>query len=140
MWLSQISDEDSSGDASSSTGLDTVHDIHTSGGGILSLLHVGNPKEKSTETDLHHSERENVHLLHFSTPIPSTDAVQDALHKKGWALSEHSLPFDEVPSASTVLIIDEMDRPILSALADEQFTALRGLLEKQCRVVWVTRG
>jgi hypothetical protein len=89
---------------------------------------------------LHDRESQNVHLLYFGTPVPSTDGVQDTLRQKGWAASEHSLPFEEVPPESTVLIIDEMDHPILSALADEQFTALRRLLEKQCRVVWVTRG
>jgi hypothetical protein len=89
---------------------------------------------------LHDRERKNVHLLYFGTPVPSTDAVRDTLKQKGWAVMEHSLPFEEVPPESTVLIIDEMNHPILSALADEQFTALRGLLEKQCRMVWVTRG
>ncbi|GFF95380.1 hypothetical protein CNMCM8927_008449 [Aspergillus lentulus] len=128
------------GDSSSSTGLDTVHDAHSSRGGILSLLYVGNLREEGTETDLHHRDGGSVHLLHFGTPVPSTGTVQDTLKQKGWAVSEHSLPFEEVPLESTVLITDEMDHPILSALADEQFTALRGLLEKQCRVVWVTKG
>jgi hypothetical protein len=85
-------------------------------------------------------ERENVHLLHFDTPIPSADVIRDELVQRGWDTLQHSLPFDEVPPTSTVLIIDEMDRPVLSALADKQFVALRGLLEQQCRVVWVTKG
>jgi hypothetical protein len=128
------------GDTSGSTGLDTVHHIDTSRGGMLNLLYVGNPREKGAETDLHHRQTKSVHLLHFDSPVPSMDAVQDTLRKKGWAVSEHSLPFEDLPPESTVLITDEIDHPILSALADEQFTALRGLLEKQCRVVWVTRG
>lgn len=81
-----------------------------------------------------------MHLLHFGSPVPSTNAVQDVLEKKGWTVSQHSLPFEEVLPDSTVVLIEEMEHPILSALSDEQFTALRGLLEKQCRVVWVTRG
>ncbi|KAJ5809731.1 polyketide synthase [Penicillium pulvis] len=126
------------GDTSSSTGLDTVHDIHISRDGILNLLYVGALREEKASTPL--TEAKKVHLLQFDTSLPSAEVIQDELAQKGWDTSQHSLPFDEVPPNSTVLIIDEVYQPILSALADEQFTALRGLLEQQCRVLWVTRG
>ncbi|KAJ5487751.1 polyketide synthase [Penicillium desertorum] len=128
------------GGASSPSGLDTVHDIHTPRGGILNLLYIGALREEMAKIGTPGPERENVHLLHFDTPIPSADVIRDELVQRGWDTLQHSLPFDEVPPTSTVLIIDEMDRPVLSALADKQFVALRGLLEQQCRVVWVTKG
>ncbi|KAJ0413691.1 polyketide synthase [Aspergillus carlsbadensis] len=126
----------SDGDDSSSTGLDTVHGLTTPIGGILDLLYVGALREEQTEgLDANNT----VYLLQFDKSAPASDAVRSVLTEEGWEVSEHSLPFSQVPSQSTVLVA-EMDHSILTSLTDEQFAALRGLLDQQCRILWVTAG
>ncbi|KAH9983886.1 KR domain-containing protein [Xylariaceae sp. FL0662B] len=70
----------------------------------------------------------------------STDAARNALVDKGWQISEHSLSLDGIAENSTVLVLDEMFSPVLSDLQDEQFGVLRGLLERECKIVWITKG
>jgi hypothetical protein len=82
------------------------------------LLYVGALRGKQAE-DL--DARKTVHVLHFDTSAPTSDAVRNVLTEDGWAVSEHNVPFSQVPSHSTVLVA-EIDHPILASLTDEQFT------------------
>jgi hypothetical protein len=53
---------------------------------------------------------------------------------------DHALPFGSVPEKSTVIVVDETISPVLTDLSDEQFAALRDLIERECRLLWVTAG
>jgi hypothetical protein len=78
--------------------------------------------------------------VHFGTPDESTDAPRNALTSHGWEIVDHTLPFGTVPEKSTVIVVDEMISPVLTDLNDEQFAALRHLIERECRLLWVTAG
>ena len=52
----------------------------------------------------------------------------------------HTNSFDKVPVKSTVLVLDEMFTPLISHLEDDQFTALREIISRECRLLWVTMG
>lgn len=103
----------------------------------LSLIYLGTPEpQRPTSVP---SDR-TVHLVHFSIPDGATDAPRDVLDAHGWEVAEHTLPFDEVPEQSTVVVLDEMFAPLLTNLSDAQFDALRRLIERECRILWVTAG
>lgn len=53
---------------------------------------------------------------------------------------EHSLPLDNLAAGSTVVVLDEMFSPVISKLSDEQYLALQQLVEKKCRLLWITAG
>ena len=116
-------------------GLETVPDVATRG--QLKLLYLGIRGEEKEAPSVKDAK---VHLVHFSTPDGSTDASKDKLATHGWDVVEHTLPLDKIPGGSTVLVVDEMFAPVLSNFNDDQFTALRELLERECRVLWVTMG
>jgi hypothetical protein len=78
--------------------------------------------------------------VHFSTPDGSTDAPRNALTSHGWEIVDHALPFGSIPEKSTVIVVDETISPVLTDLSDEQFAALRDLIERECRLLWVTAG
>lgn len=105
--------------------------------GSLSIAYLGAVSTEAPET----LPTENkVHLMHFSTPDGSTDASRDLLTGHGWEIVEHTHQLEKVPVKSTVLVLDEMFSPVLSNLNDDQFTALRELLDRECRLLWVTMG
>ena len=81
-----------------------------------------------------------VHLVHFSACDGSTDAAKNLLAGQGWDVVEHTHSLDTVPMKSTVLVLDEMFNPVISTLDDDQFTALREIMSRECRLLWVTMG
>lgn len=105
--------------------------------GSLSIAYLGALSMEEAETL---PSENKVHLVHFSTPNGSTDASRDLLTSHGWEMVEHTHQLNKVPMKSTVLVLDEMFSPVLSSLNDDQFTALRELLDRKCRLLWVTMG
>ena len=116
-------------------GLEIVPGIFTTG--QISLVHLGT---LSTEEAKTFPSQNRVHLVHFRTPDGSTNAARDLLTGLGWEMVEQTHLLDNVPVKSTVLVMDEMFSPVLSNLSDDQFTALRELLDRECRLLWVTMG
>ena len=78
--------------------------------------------------------------MHFNARDGSTDAARDLLAGHGWDIVEHSHSFDEISVNSNVLVLDEMFTPVISHLEDDQFIALREILNRECRLLWVTMG
>tara|TARA_R110002003_G_scaffold232_10_gene16791 strand:- start:11320 stop:17916 length:6597 start_codon:yes stop_codon:yes gene_type:complete len=103
----------------------------------LSLVYLGSQRPGPPKSLL---EDNNLCLAHFGTPSGETDAARDVMKNHGWSVTEHVLPFDNVPEKSTVIVLDEMFAPLLTDLKDEQFEALRSLIERECRILWVTAG
>lgn len=117
------------------SGLEAVPGIVTTGS--FSIVYLGTLSTKEPET----LPAENkIHLVHFSTPDGSTDAARDSLASHGWEIEEHTHPVERIPVRSTVLVLDEIFSPVLSNLNDDQFTALRELLDRECRLLWITMG
>ena len=81
-----------------------------------------------------------VHLVHFGAGDGSTDAARDLLIGQGWEIVEHTYSLDTVPVKSTVLVLDEMFIPVIPHLGDAQFAALREIMSRECRLLWVTLG
>ncbi|KAL2072660.1 hypothetical protein VTL71DRAFT_12003 [Oculimacula yallundae] len=84
--------------------------------------------------------KKEVHLVHFQTQDDSRYAVDTLQSLHGWQIQDHSLSLDSLPDGSTVLVLDEMFLPIVSNINDEQYSALQKLVEKKCRLLWVTVG
>ena len=82
----------------------------------------------------------NIQLVHFRNPDGTTDGARDFLASNGWKIQEHSYSLNGLSPRSTVLVIDEMFTPTLSDLSDEMFLALREILDRECRLLWVTMG
>lgn len=112
--------------------------IKLSGDGLSDLMYFGIASNSASKPQ--DSADKMVNLVHFKTGSSSTDAVRDALAEKGWQLVERNLSIEGILEKSTVIVLDEMFSPVLSDLQDDQFHLLRGLLERECKILWVTKG
>lgn len=80
------------------------------------------------------------YLVHFNTVDGATDIAKEVLVNRGWDIVERSLPLNDIPPESTVVVLDEMFAPVLSDMRDDQFESLRELIDLKCRLLWVTMG
>ncbi|CAG5139713.1 uncharacterized protein ALTATR162_LOCUS550 [Alternaria atra] len=117
----------------SSNGLSRVSGIAARS---LSLIYLASQRPEPAESLLPN----NICLAHFGKPTGATDTIRDLLKTRGWSVVEHILPFNDIPEKSTVVVLDEMFAPLLTDLRDEQFEALRTIIERECRILWVTAG
>ena len=68
------------------------------------------------------------------------------MRENGWDLTELYVDnqagrgLEQLPSKSTVLVLDELARPFLAAATKEQWAALQTVTQKECDLLWVTRG
>ncbi|PMB63557.1 Compactin diketide synthase mokB [Beauveria bassiana] len=63
------------------------------------------------------------------------------LSSLGWDLVEHTYPFDNLQPGSTVIIIDELSKPVLSTVTPNQWDATKEIITgKRSKLLWVTFG
>ena len=114
----------------------------------LSIIYVGvkrndhDPEEPKAADEKGNNQ---IHLVRFQSPEAYQegyiDPIRLLLAERGWDMKDHfHSAVGGLPDESTVLVLDEMFTPIISSLGDSQFLAFRQLLEKNCRVLWVTKG
>jgi hypothetical protein len=102
-------------------------ELFVKGTGELQIAYLGSLAKSGTS-----SSNEKVHLVHFQGPNEVKDSAKNALSGFGWEIVEHFLAFDGVPENSTVLALDEIILPVISSLKDEQFEAMRRLIQQKC--------
>ena len=108
--------------------------------GFPRILYLGTPKLNEIGLENSLSVSGEVHLVHFGSSHDSMGAARDLLIYRGWTVVEHDVSLSELPAQTTVLVLDEMFSPITSTLNEDQFMALRELLNRECRLLWVTMG
>lgn len=81
-----------------------------------------------------------VHLIHLATPTAVICSIQDELTSLGWVISSHQIPIPALPSKSTILIISELSSPMMSAINDKQWQAIKDIISADHKILWVTTG
>lgn len=115
----------------------SLTELHEETTGNLQIAYFGSPAAKEDKSLIPDSQ---VHLVHFEPQDGIQDAASSFLSRHGWHMTEHALPFESVPAESTVLVLDEMFSPLICHIQDEQFDALQQLIQRKCRILWVTVG
>ncbi|KAI0853135.1 putative polyketide synthase [Daldinia vernicosa] len=86
-------------------------------------------------------KKSRIELLNFNEDNKSTTKeIVHELSKLGWEVGHHSAPFEAVLPGNTMLVLDELCGPAVSNFTESQWVGLRGLLSRDCRVLWVSRG
>lgn len=80
------------------------------------------------------------HLVRFDAGKGTVEAPKKYLTERGFNIEEHVVPTHVVPEKATVLVLDEINEPVVPNLGDDQFHALREFMDKECRILWVTKG
>ncbi|KAH1615370.1 hypothetical protein KXX21_000900 [Aspergillus fumigatus] len=86
-------------------------------------------------------------IVRFSTARSTIiDHTISQLRQFGWTLTEICIynesgtGLPQLPPKSTVLVLDELDRPLLATATDHEWTALQATIQSECNLLWVTEG
>ncbi|RYO78215.1 hypothetical protein DL763_009737 [Monosporascus cannonballus] len=93
------------------------------------------------------SNNDSVVIVRFS-PERSTliDQTISQLRTGGWDFTEFCIndesgpELSELSPKSTVLVLDEMARPLLATATEDEWASLQTIIQKECNLVWVTQG
>ena len=67
--------------------------------------------------------------------------VETALGQAGWKVVQHeSSSYPKLQTKSTVVILDELSSSLLSTITDDQWQAIKNLIDQGCKILWVTEG
>jgi acyl transferase domain-containing protein/NADPH:quinone reductase-like Zn-dependent oxidoreductase len=103
--------------------------------------------EVSPEQAPEPNSNNRVFIVRFSSsPSTVVDHTVSQLREVGWSLTEiynndessHGLA--ELPHGATVLVVDELTRPLLATATEDEWTALQAIIQRECHLVWVTQG
>lgn len=72
--------------------------------------------------------------------IAAEEALLQTLRAKGWNIRQCSNVEDDIATSEAVLITDELFVSVLQRPDDRIWGALKHLVQKECRVLWVTTG
>lgn len=65
--------------------------------------------------------------------------VLDSLKDEGWTIESHNTT-DELTPNSQVLIVDELFTTVATCITRDQWNMLQVIIQKECNVLWVTKG
>ncbi|KAF9696901.1 hypothetical protein EKO04_005128 [Ascochyta lentis] len=85
----------------------------------------------------------NIALLRFFANESHVIAgIIDQLQAKNWKVNRLSSNHDieSLPPRSTVLVLEEISHPLFFNMSEEQWSTLQQLVQKECSLLWVTRG
>ncbi|CAG8983999.1 hypothetical protein HYALB_00009008 [Hymenoscyphus albidus] len=80
---------------------------------------------------------QDLHIIHLKNE--STQDIQNKLQSSPWNIIQISDP-DAIASGSKVLVLYELQTSAMNSLNKQQWAMLKCLVEKQCRILWVTTG
>jgi hypothetical protein len=100
-------------------------------------IHLAEAVSKDTSS---FNSAHRVDLVHLRNPTEITSKLKEALGQLGWQIEEHSFPFPNLRPKSTVLLLDELSSPVLTAVLDDQWQAIKELTSKENKLLWVTTG
>ncbi|KFA70061.1 Atr6 [Stachybotrys chlorohalonatus IBT 40285] len=101
---------------------------------------------EATDADTAYSQGKSLVVLHFSTsPVFSwSSAVITSLIDKGWPITELTLEegcrLTELPAKATILVMDEVNRPLFASMEEYQLEAIQSIVQRDCSLLWVTQG
>lgn len=134
-----VSDQDECGSILSRAGLRRVHSFTY--GPEKRRAYLAQPGDVLEINGLRQAAE--VNLVHF-TEKPSPEALQAAAaleQEYCWKIKHVASPVSaEIQRHSTVLVLDELVESVLGTVNAEQWDGLQGLVQNECKLLWVTCG
>lgn len=78
------------------------------------------------------------HVSLFESQLASSELVESLRNSK-WDIKS-AQPLSEIEVNQTVLILDELSSSVMDRLEEEQWKILQSLIQKECKILWVTTG
>ncbi len=82
----------------------------------------------------------SVDLISLSSNGKMSCTLEEELRSLGWNIRNHNFPFDSLKRERTILVLDELFSPVLSAVNGKQWKALKQLVNQGSKIFWVTMG
>lgn len=87
------------------------------------------------------SATQKLSIVSFSENAPALEtSLAASLQTSGWAITSHGLPLTKPVDGSIVLVLDELQSPLLRDISQEQWTSLQTLVSYGNPILWVTQG
>jgi hypothetical protein len=80
-----------------------------------------------------------VHIPHFSPYALIPEKLRGMLEEANYTLVEHQLPFNKIPQDHLILVLDELQSPVLISPSHEQWEGLKTLIRTPCKLLWATK-
>lgn len=87
-----------------------------------------------------HSMRPTIYHVSFLDTSQLASGSLDFLRDGKWNIRSCLHPLSEIETSQTVLILDELSVSVMDRLDKRQWQILQHLVEKECRILWVTSG
>ncbi|KAI1504774.1 hypothetical protein F5X99DRAFT_405775 [Biscogniauxia marginata] len=95
-------------------------------------------------TPTEHTSKSYNHLIvaHLSSSSPRMifPSLQATLKASGWSITHQSYPFPKPSKRSVILVLDELWKPVLTQVDNEQWEAIKMLIGSGNPLLWVTKG
>lgn len=91
------------------------------------------------ETDIPDSTQ-SVCIARLSKSTHYSSNMKTALQQSGREITEHFYPFPNIHAKSTVLVLDELTAPLLTTISEDQWQAIKHLINQGYKILWVTEG
>lgn len=98
----------------------------------------------TSDSQTKHVNRGDIVLIRFSSRKVEDEgvlSVLSSLRELGWKVEEQNAETTEsITSKSTVLVLDELEGPVLTTASKTQWDSIKQLVRSECSVLWVTLG
>lgn len=97
------------------------------------VIYAANHQSNGIQNEKH------VHIAHFSSSALIPEKLRGLLEEAGYTVVEHQLPFDKIPQSHQILVLDELQLPVLRNPSHEQWEGLKSLTKSDSKLLWVTQ-
>ncbi|KAI1145653.1 reducing type I polyketide synthase [Nemania diffusa] len=105
--------------------------------GLRQLLAADSMIVARKETTQEATESKRIFVVRFSNP--DGPELPTNLQRSSWIFTS-VIGADNVPLKSNVVVMDELNDAVMSQLDQQQWHMLQSLVQKECRILWVTSG
>ena len=104
-------------------------------GTIFAAFVASETSDTTNEAALH-----EIQLVYRRKPTPMVPIIQEAFKSKGWHTTTSSLASCRGKVNDHVVMLADLEGPLLSSLQEEELAAVQSLSRKATSILWVTTG
>ncbi|PYH99747.1 ketoacyl-synt-domain-containing protein [Aspergillus ellipticus CBS 707.79] len=85
-------------------------------------------------------EKRTIAIARFRGDSLPFGPLSEALSRSSYEVKEHFYPFATIPEGAIVLVVDEIQFSLMANPSEKAWDGLKSLINKQRRILWVTKG
>lgn len=81
-----------------------------------------------------------INVVHMKEKNRLSRGLRSLLEQQDWLVVEHHSPYTDLKPKSKILVLDELNSPVLASIDESQWTAIKKLIIDGHTMLWVTHG